>query len=295
MSITSAYLSELTTKDELRQTEESETYVVRTDGSETARTLRTLSFGNAYGLPVRGEVNTSTGLTALKISITRDALSKASSQVFYYTVEWGNPQGSSGNAGGQSDPLEDPVEIDWGGLEIEEYPPQDLLGRPFSNSNGELYNPQPSRIVLGGACTITRNESANPASVCVQYSQTTNVSDWFGIDPEVAKFGIISATKQYWSGGEYWRVSYPITFNRETWRLKIFNNGFHEMISDDLIRITELDDRGNRVPTNKPDFLSAATGARIIFGADPDLYPEDGFKMFDTSDWDSLHLPNPFT
>lgn len=198
-------------------------------------------------------------------------------------------------------PLDRPAEISWEGGEVVEAMMKDWAGLTVANSAGEPFDPLPERYIQAGDCTITRNEESNPASVVVGYSYTTNnASLWSGaVATENALLGKITAqkTSEVVNGATvvYWKVTYPISFRNDNWRLKLLDQGWRYLDSSGYP--TEITDRSGNTPTvpvamdgagNVQDHTESGYPQAII-------YPEDGFEQYKKADWSSLNLPNPFT
>lgn len=200
-------------------------------------------------------------------------------------------------------PLSRPPEIEWGGTDLTEVPTKDVTGAALLNSSGLLYEGLPDRPVRGAAdVTITRNESANPASTVTGFSYTVNSAAWYGVAIGNGVIGKITARKkqEQVSGLTvvYWQVTYPIRFRKDTWRLKPIDCGYAKVVSSAPRRHT--DDMGNAFP--HPVLLDghgnvlASGSAPVIFptNGNPSAHVGDGYQILDETDWSTLSLPNPF-
>lgn len=192
-------------------------------------------------------------------------------------------------AGYQLNPLTRPPDIDWGGEVQSEVMYKDLDGTAILNSAKDRYDPMPEREILGGCVTITRNETANPATSIETYSLTTS-SDGYGGTADIAKMGVITARKTYENGIPYWQVRYPISFKRDGWRYKVVDNG-HRKLTGDGKRRRIHDDVGQTSPV--PCLLDGAGGELAPEGS-PVVFPTDGYKRYPSVSWSSLSLPNVF-
>lgn len=214
------------------------------------------------------------------------------------------------------DPLSRPAEIEWGGTDLTETPIRDKDGNPLVNSAGELYDGLPERPIHGAAdCSITFNQADNPATTVTDFSYTTNNATWNGVAKGNALFGKITARKmQEQVNGStvvYWRITFPIRFRKDGWRVKPWDSGWLVAVdtdgdSNDDAQRAHRDDHG-QVP-RKPTFLDGHGHAlefdhTLPFKMDPVIFPTtdnpsgwtgDGYPIEDESDWSTLSLPNPF-
>lgn len=288
MAITSVKLKSIKVSGNLDSERLTEIYLVITDDTEDCHSV--YHSGHA-SLPQKGESGTE-GMAVLEVDCEEVSVGQGIQQVFHYTATWGVVDESW-----DPNPL-NRVEISGEGIEFDEEAFEDYSDPPlkFQNSATDMYNPRPRRVVAGGGVTITINQTANPLNTAFAYSNTTNVATWHGVAIGKAKFGII--TFQLMSDpvyGDYWRVSFPILFNKKGWRYKILDQGFNELIEGIKTRIMDdgLDENGEvrKVPRNIPAFLNGSG----IKTDTPTPYPADGFLLQEETDWASLSLPNPFT
>ncbi len=147
---------------------------------------------------------------------------------------------------GQADALFDPPDIEFGfeskSRAIYGYPdPQQAYiggGRPTAasgivNSAGEPFDPPVEVEVSYPVLTITRNEPIFLPSLAVRFQDAVNADFFWGVNPRCAKIKGISATKQYQNNLYYWKVTYKIVFNRETWDLQILDIGTYYIDASD--------------------------------------------------------------
>jgi len=282
--ILSIVLIEIVADGSLDGSEETETYIVRTDGAETARTVRRSSF---TGMPELGDVDAN-GLVVSRVNVTRDRDSSPTKQVFYYTATWATPEFSAEFV---ENPIDRAAEISWEGLEFSIVETIDAAGTAYRNSAGELYSEIPERPVGGGSVSITRNELANPATKITNFSFTSNSDTFHGLAIRLARLGKISATKVREQAYTFWKVTYPIDFRRDNWRLKVVDSGFNSLVGGVLKRIMVDSDSG-KVAVATPALLNGA-GVKLTGGA-PVVFPAAGFVQYTEIAWTSLGLPNPF-
>lgn len=190
----------------------------------------------------------------------------------------------------EPNPLNDPPRIQWGGSDLSEVTTKDKDGAPIVNSAEDLYDPLPPQPIQGGEVTITWNIDENPADIVVEYSNTTNESTWHGVAAGNGLIGKITASNARTRNGiEYWELSVPILFNRRGWRFKPIDNGFRELIGS--VRMSVTDASG--APVNVPVLLNGA-GAELAIGGTAVVFPTDGYKLMDETNWSTISIPNPF-
>ncbi len=92
-------------------------------------------------------------------------------------------------------PLDRPVQIEGGGIDLTEVRRNDITGKPIINAAGDFYEGLPSFYVPGGEFTMMRNEAANPWNTVCQYSFSQNQDNFFGIAPGNGIMGKITFKK----------------------------------------------------------------------------------------------------
>lgn len=127
---------------------------------------------------------------------------------------------------GLSNPLNLPPEINWS-FQKYEFPMQrDALNVPLANSSGERFDPPLTAEISRPVVTITRNEVSYNEVNAIAYQDAVN-SDVFGpAQPYQAKISSITAQNQIDIGISYWRVTYEIEFQKQTFALFVLDQGF---------------------------------------------------------------------
>lgn len=203
------------------------------------------------------------------------------------------------DAGFAASPLQR-IDVVWGGSDITETVKFDVNGNAIVNSSGQLYSPLPARPIRGADVTITVRVAHNPAATVAIYSNSTNSSAIWGVAKYNGIIGKIQAKPMIERNVAFWEVSYPIRFRRDTWRLKLIDNGT-VFLNDDGDQQTVVDDFGQ---SRQIPVLLDGTGKVLDPSDDPVIYPsnghppgntDDGYEINDEEDWSSLNLPNPFT
>lgn len=235
----------------------------------------------AYGLRVRNAVVDSTEIVA-------GAAPNGSSADYLFTVavEYGVPTFQNRDV----NPLDRDAEIKWSGGDLVEAMVKDWDDTALKNSAGEMYDQLPERFIRSGDCTITKNESTNPASKIISYSRTTNTASIWGVGVECALMGKIESTNviEIVDGSElsYWRTTYPISFRNDDWKYKAVDIGFNYLSGGNLTPFK--DNEGNRVTV--PHLLNGSGATSTT----PVVYPTGGFRQYQRTNWALLGLPNPF-
>lgn len=193
-------------------------------------------------------------------------------------------------------PLDREPDIQWRGTDDREVVFKDFDNVWVRNSAGQQYDPLPERPIEGCAeCVVTFNTTTNPAAWITAYTNTVNTNAVWGAPAGKVLMGVIEAQKsvEKFQGVNfsYWRVSVPLKFNKNGWRLKIIDNGYEYIDSGKKNTVTNDDGYA----TARPQLLNGS-GAKLAVGGTPVYYPTDGFKIIPESAWTGLItiLPNPF-
>lgn len=192
------------------------------------------------------------------------------------------------------DPISRPAEIRWSGSTLTEVMMKDWDDVAYKNSAGDMYDPLEERYIQSADCTITMNEETNPATRCVNFSWTTNDAIIWGVAIGNALIKLIESQKTWEIVNgvtqEYWRTTYPISFRNDNWKSKVIDNGFNYLDGGTKRPIVVTDTNGNKHQVTTPQLLNGS-GATT---STPTVYPTGGFKKYNTSNFASLNLPNPF-
>lgn len=265
------------------------TYKVRFTGPYSCAALNQSTHPD---LPKVGQVHPEdddAGVSSVKPELDGESTPTDGLALYHVTYQ-PKPQGEGT---GTVHPLDRPPEIEWGGSDLTEVVSKDTTGAPIKNSAGDFYDPLPERPIRGGEVTITRNEASNPAATCVNYSYTMNNATWHTVAKHNALIGKITATiqREEFAGGQitYWKVSYPIRLRRDSWALKLIDNGYRKKVGSTVRSAT--DDVGNTSPV--PVLLNGS-GGELPVGGSPVVFPTDGYLVNEETDFGSLNLPNPF-
>jgi hypothetical protein len=192
-------------------------------------------------------------------------------------------------------PMQRRPKIVWGGSGLTETVRKEVDGLPIKNSAGDFYDPLPERPVRGARVTITVNLEENPASICDEFSWSTNGAAWFGVPAGKGMMEEVTAelVSEQFEGEtvEYWTVTFPIRFRRDNWKLKLLDNGYRQKDPATGAVTTILDPLGERPAV--PVLLNGA-GEELPEGEPPVVYPTAGYNLNEATNWGSLPLPNPF-
>lgn len=151
----------------------------------------------------------------------------------------------------------------------------------ITNSAGEPFDPPVEIEVSYPVLTITRNEPTFFPNLAVQFQDAVNSDNFWGVNPHCARVKAIRGTKQYGKGQNYWKVTYTIAFNRETWDLQILDIGTYYIdASDGNLKKKFYTDVPDKQP--KVGNLTAVGddgGATIHFKTFSKIYREEVFAL----------------
>lgn len=146
-----------------------------------------------------------------------------------------------------------------------------FLAAGIVNSAGEPFDPPPEKDDGLPFLRITRNEIVLNTLQLMLFENSLNADAIFGAAPLTLKMTGIGARRVYKKGFRYWRVSYTMTYNRDTWELQLLDHGRYyrdaangnsitSFVTDDdppQPRIGLLDGNGDRLnDADDPVFLS---------------------------------------
>ena len=126
---------------------------------------------------------------------------------------------------------------------------KDIKNKPIVNTAQEVFQELVMVDQARPVLTAKRNFLDFPWGICNKYSNTLNRDTFFGAAPETLKIDRINPTNQktYIDGLElkYFELVVEMAYNPETWKRKILNIGYNELIDGEKKRI--LDDQGIEV------------------------------------------------
>lgn len=191
-------------------------------------------------------------------------------------------------AGYDPNPLSRPADIRWGGSDLTEVKFYDFDGNKYVNSANQLYSNLPSQYVLAGECTVSFNVADNPGNNCVLYSYSTNASGIWGVSTGFGLMGKWEGQLSFENNVTFWRVTVPMRFRGDglKWRYYAIDSGY---VDEDGNVIG--DDVGQQHST---PVLLDGSGGKLTPGDDPVIFPTDGFKQYNETDWSASGVVNPF-
>jgi len=161
----------------------------------------------------------------------------------------------------QDDPILEPPEIEFSFEQrpkaLYGYPdPQQAYiggGKPAAssgvvNSAGEPFDPPAEIDVSYPVLTISRNEPLFLPAIAVRFQDAVNSDVFWGVNKHCAKIKGIRGVRQYKRNKGYWRVTYQIAFNRETWDLQLLDHGTYYIDASD-------GDKKKKFKTDAPEEL----------------------------------------
>lgn len=183
---------------------------------------------------------------------------------------------------GESSPLLEEPEVDWGLAAYQRIADADRDGNPIVNSAGDPYDPPLTRDDSRPLLTIVRNEATYSPLLADAYRDTVNLATFFGAPAGTVKCKSITA-KRAWSplvaGGFYWVVTYLFEFNRDGWTSRPLDIGYRRLDGANRRQIL-IDGQ----PATSPVPLDGAGG--VLTPGDPpvflafELYPEADYAAF---------------
>lgn len=149
------------------------------------------------------------------------------------------------------------------------------------NSAGEPFDPPVEIEVSYPVLTITRNEPLFFPSLAVQFQDAVNSDLFWGVNPHCARVKGIRGSKQYSGNTHYWKVTYTIAFNRESWDLQVLDIGTYYIDASDANKLKKFyTDTPDKTP--KVGNLTAAGddgGSTIRFKTFSNIYREEVFAL----------------
>jgi len=190
-----------------------------TDGAQTARL--------AAGVPDIGDAHPGDA-TAKAYRV--DPQGTASSLAWYVYVDYRRPTHKTK----AEDPLDDPVQIEWGFRTVSAVLEKDRNGNGILNSAGEPFDPPLEDDVHILTLTVTRNEPTFSANTANNYVNTVNSGTvtlcGLQVTARQAKLSGCSAQSAERNGVNYCIVRYQLEFKVATWDRDVLDQGIREWI-----------------------------------------------------------------
>lgn len=124
-----------------------------------------------------------------------------------------------------------PPEIEWGSVDYQQPIYQDLDGKAVVNSAGEMFDPPVTRDDSRPTLIVKRWEMADPGANIVKYKDAVNSDFFYGQAPLTVKVKSITTQQRDYGKFTLWRTTYTFHIRPETWRLKLLDAGYVELIT----------------------------------------------------------------
>lgn len=165
-------------------------------------------------------------------------------------TEWPGP-------GTESDPLDEPISIQWEAEEVIEPIDRDVNGAPITNSAGDAFAEPVQRSFTLVRFSIYRNEPFFDAAEALLWANTTNSDNWTvpGVGMLLAgqaKCRFVTPTDSYRVDANYVKVRYAFEARKERFTTRLLDQGFRAWYKDS----TDND-------TRKPGEIFDAAGNRV--------------------------------
>jgi hypothetical protein len=259
-------------------------YHVWADPSDGVMVVGNLWTRGSY-YTVNGDVDTGaiiSDVTPRKISNLANGQSLWEVTVNYSTVG-GDP------AKEQSNPLDMPIQLEYGFADYLDYPGEDLDGQPFTTTAGERYEADAAAIEMSYlTLTVTKNLATFSVSAALEFQNTVNASPFYGGDAETVLCKSIRASNRYENGVNYWQVVYEFHYKPGGWRRQILNAGsFHKVAGVKRYnRVADPDDPSKTRATTSPMALTISGG--LLPDGDPEVF--QSFRVYASKNFNLLGL-----
>lgn len=140
------------------------------------------------------------------------------------------PKEEAGEQSASENPIDDPIQIEWGYEERQRSTLVDIHGHPIVNPVGDPYDELIAVDDFRRTLLIVRNEKTFPKALADSLSNKLNDAPWNGYAPKTIKLKPITAVRQWNTAiGPYWAVRYEFVFAAigETWETELVSKGFH--------------------------------------------------------------------
>lgn len=201
------------------------------------------------------------------------AVPRESPNEWFVDCDYG-PIESTDLIGGDSNPLNMPIEFSGSLAQRTKLTTKDITGKARKNSAGDPYAAQ-ERDDSCPELEITRNEAGFSLLTIANYKDKLNSDQFLGIfAPGTLKMQHIGFRRQVQGGIVFTQVTYHILYS-ETWKTELLDEGFYSNVAGVRERI----------------FIPDANGARLILPSEPQLLDGNGgvlqqgdepvYRMFD--------------
>ena len=202
----------------------------------------------------------------------------------------------------QDDPTNDDTQIHWGSYVVAEALAKDRNGDPILTSAGEPYDPPLMQDRHLPMVTITRNESSFDPADADTYKDTVNSGNitiaGLTVSARKALMLDIDCDRQKRAGTTYYRVTYQIAFDKDTFDRDPLDQGLR-------CRYYAAEGSGSGSPGDLPlkpcvihgqEVTTPArldgSGGQLADNASADDSEYLAFETYTTADWSSLSLPS---
>jgi len=246
-------------------------------------------------------VNSLIPLLCRQISIAQD---KKSPLHYIVSAEYSSePVGQQEkNQQASPNPLDRPSTYKWKTSKYNKAIHKDVDGQAIMNSAGEYFDPPPEKELFRWTATVTTNVPAIPTFI-LEFGEGGPINSGpftiqgVPVDSQVARVSdmdiseLQSATLDDGEGGtrivEYFVFAYTLEFRRETWALKLLDQGMRQLDpNDDTKRIAIKDDAVPPKEVKRPWPLDG-NGKRLD-NPSPDNAVELSFDVIEAADFSVL-------
>ncbi len=140
------------------------------------------------------------------------------------------PREEAGERSASDNPINDPIQVEWGYEERQRTTLVDIHGNPIVNPCGDPYD---ELIVVDDfrrTLTIVRNEKSFPRALADALSNKVNDAPWNSYAAKCVKIKPITAVRNWNTAiGQYFSVRYEFVMSGidETWETELVSKGFH--------------------------------------------------------------------
>jgi hypothetical protein len=136
-------------------------------------------------------------------------------------------------------PEDQPVQVAINGEIYTQLADLDISGNPIVNAAGDPFDPPVERDQTRANIEITLNlttlksSGSNPIATLLGYANLINSDVWFGFPVKTLKIQPPQIVPKYsqFSDVIYWRVTYQVAYNPDTWTKKIQNTGYRQLVT----------------------------------------------------------------
>ncbi len=184
-------------------------------------------------------------------------------------------------------PLNEPPEAEWSGVESTEATYTDRDGQAVLNTAGDyFFDPTLETTLVNPVLTISRNEVDFSAPFVFDFAGKINSADFYGAAAKHLRMKTPRAKRKWHDGQPYWNVTYEFEYKRGGWQPKVLNQGLREKVAlGPGITKRPIRDETTRQPVRDPvplDEDGAAIPSEDLPGAayflEPDILLEKDFN-----------------